>query len=448
MPKRDRITEVGIVIYDGEKITDTFSSLINPERSIPPEITRITGITNDMVEDAPYFYEVAKTIVEMTEGAIFVAHNVRFDYGFLRNEFSSLGFTYTRKLLDTVTLSRKAFPGLRSYSLGNLIRHFDIDVNARHRALDDAMATTIVLEKILKQDYGVEKTKQLIDHGIKASKLPKGITHEYIRSLPNKPGVYYFYNSYQKIVYVGKSINIQSRVIQHFSKITKKAEKMASMVTEISYELTGNELTAMLLESHEIKAYQPEINKAQRTREYRFFIHTYYDHEGYICFEYLKANKKNLQHKTILGFYGSRPAALSDLASASEQLELCHQKMGIQPDDHPCFLYKTERCYGACIGKEDAESYNERASIAADMMKRLFDENFILVLRGRTEEEKAVVLVEEGNYRGYGYVINEDLDYGVEEIKESIRYVPVTPEANGIIKTYLNKHPLTKKITF
>ena len=128
LARRDKITEIAIVLFDGNQIIDRYETLINPERSIPYEITRITGITDDMVVSAPRFYEVAKKIVEMTEGAIFVAHNVRFDYSFLREEFTSLGFTFTRRQLCTVVLSRKSFPGLRSYSLGNLIRHFGITV--------------------------------------------------------------------------------------------------------------------------------------------------------------------------------------------------------------------------------------------------------------------------------------------------------------------------------
>ncbi|MEL6973297.1 MAG: 3'-5' exonuclease, partial [Bacteroidota bacterium] len=139
---RDKITEIGIVLYDGQEIIDTYQSLINPNTYIPAGIVQLTGITQDMVREAPLFHEIARNIVEFTEGAIFVAHNVRFDYGFLREEFKRLGYTYSRKQLCTVRLSRKAFPGLPSYSLENLIRHFGIPTDARHRALADALATT------------------------------------------------------------------------------------------------------------------------------------------------------------------------------------------------------------------------------------------------------------------------------------------------------------------
>jgi len=146
-PGPDRITEIAIVLYDGQEVIDSFESLINPERSIPHNITQMTGISNEMVAGAPKFYEVAKQVVEMTQGAIFVAHNVGFDYNFIKYEFQQLGFSFRRRKLCTVRLSRKVFPGLRSYSLGNLIKHFDISVTDRHRAMADTLATVELLKK-------------------------------------------------------------------------------------------------------------------------------------------------------------------------------------------------------------------------------------------------------------------------------------------------------------
>jgi DNA polymerase-3 subunit epsilon len=446
--KRDKITEIGIVIYNGNEVLKTYQTLVNPGRSIPPEITRITNITNEMVADAPFFYEVAKDVVELTEGAIFVAHNVRFDYSFLKEEFASLGYTFTKRQLCTVRLSRKAFPGLKSYSLGNLIRHFDIDVSARHRALDDALATTELLKNILSQDYADQNIDQIVNAGIKSSKLPKEITLERLHALPETPGIYYFHNAYGKVIYVGKSINIKKRVMQHFSKSTQKAEKLAQMVTDISTEETGNELMAMLLESHEIKALQPEVNKAQRTSEYPYFIHHYYDSDGFLNYAWEKSSIKSRKNKQILSHYSSKQAALSHLAGITQELSLCQSKTDLHDKEGPCFLYKTKTCYGACVHEETAEDYNSRATLGIDMLKRIFDHNFFLTLDGRTPEEKGIVLVEEGHYKGFGYINVEDYNYGIEEIKEVIKYVPINPETNGIIRTYLHKNPFVKVTTF
>lgn len=448
MAKRDKITEIGIVLYDGEEVIKSYQTLVNPGRSIPTEITRITNITNDMVANAPFFYEVAKDVVELTEGAIFVAHNVRFDYSFLKEEFASLGYTFTKRQLCTVRLSRKAFPGLKSYSLGNLIRHFDIKVSARHRALDDAVATTELLKNILSQDYADQTIDQIVNSGIKSSKLPKEISLEKLHALPESPGVYYFHNTYNKVIYVGKSINIKKRVMQHFSKTTQKAERLARMVTDITTEETGNELLAMLLESHEIKALQPEVNKAQRTSEYPYFIHHYYDSKGYLNYAWEKSSIKSRKNKQILSHYGSKQGAISHLAGITQELALCQSKTDLYNREGPCFLYKTKMCYGACVIEESDQDYNSRAEMGVDMLKRIFDHNFFLTLDGRTPDEKGIVLVEEGHYKGYGYISIEDFNYGIEEIKEVIKYVPINPETNGIIRTYLHKNPYIKITNF
>ncbi len=438
MAKRDRITEVGIVIHDGEKIIEEYESLVNPGRSIPPNITRITGITNEMVKDAPPFYKIAKTIVEMTEGAVFVAHNVRFDYGFIRHAFDELGYTYSKRQLCTVRLSRKAFPGLKSYSLGNLIKHFNISVNARHRALDDARATAIILGKILSVQENDTHVKMLVNEGIKESRLPRNITLDFLHELPEKTGVYYFYNEYGNPIYIGKSINIKKRVFQHFSKTTKKAENLQKYVNNISFELTGSELASMVLESNEIKKYRPEINKAQKTREYPYFIHHYIDEGGYMSFGFLKTSKKNEKDKNILGYYSSTRSCKSILTGLCKDLELCEYKCGFEKiSDGACYSYKLQRCHGACILEESPDSYNLRANTAKEFLTKNFSDDFILVDIGKTKEEKSVFLIQDGHFRGYGYIGLEELNQGIEEILESIQYQLPNPELNNIVRNYI-----------
>ena len=228
---RDRITEVAVVLFDGKTILDSWQSLVNPETYIPYGITELTGITQEMVDDAPKFYEIGKKVVEMTEGAIFTAHNVRFDYSFIREEFKRLGYTYSRKQLCTVRLSRKAFPGMGSYSLGSLIYQFEIVVKDRHRAMADAMATTELLGKILNREENEEEVKQLVNLGIRESLLPKNWTVENIHALPDACGVYYFHDEAGNVLYVGKSKNIRKRVATHFANKTEKARKLQERAT-------------------------------------------------------------------------------------------------------------------------------------------------------------------------------------------------------------------------
>ncbi len=439
MSKRDKITEIGIVVTDGQKVIKKFSSLVNPERSIPLEIIRITGITNDMVSDAPKFYEIAKEVVEYTEDCIFVAHNVRFDYSFLREEFSKLGYTYTKKQLCTVRLSRKAFPGLKSYSLGNLINHFGISVDARHRALDDALATTEIFHMILSNEENKEAANVLINLGLKESKLPNGISIQQLHDLPEEHGVYYFINGYGKVVYVGKSKNIKKRVFQHFTKNNQKALNMVRMVHEISYELLGNELCSLLYETQEIKRLRPEINKAQKNLNYPYFIHQTFNDNGYYVFEILKAGKKNENGKNLLCRFKSKMAAKSMLAYLRRELNLCGHLTNLETGSFSCNYYQLGSCYGACSKMESAIDYNERAILASSLIDQKFDKDFIVIGNGRNDDEKSVVLVEEGYYKGMGFASKRTLDYGIEEILECINYVNQYPENNRIIRQYMHK---------
>ena len=438
MSQRDKITEIGVVIYDGERVVKSWETLINPERSIPYNITGITGITNEMVEDAPRFYEVAKDFVEVTEGCVFVAHNVRFDYGFLRKEFENLGYTYTRKQLCTVKLSRKVFPRLKSYSLGNLIKHFNIEVPSRHRALADAEATAIIFDKIVKSQIGQDNIDQLINYGIKETRLPGDITIESLDKLPEASGVYYMHNSYGHVVYVGKSKNIKKRIIQHFQKVTKKNEDMLKMVHSFSFEITGSEFIALLLESKEIKSLSPVLNKAQRTKTYPYFIYTFRDLRGVTNFAIQKSNKKNKEGKLILNYYSSRMSAKSSIKRILKHFELCDHYVGLSdPDGEACFSYQTKKCLGMCKLEESSEDYNERADLAIEYLTNHFQEDFLIITEGRNFEERGLVLVQDKDYRGFGYMHKDDIDLGIEECLEAIDYVEPNPETNMLVRNFL-----------
>ena len=440
LSKRDRITEIGIVIHDGKQVVESYETLVNPERSIPSNITRITGITDDMVADAPKFYQIAKKIVELTEDTIFVAHNVRFDYSFIKQEFENLGYTFSKKQLCTVRLTKKVFPGIKSYSLGSLINHFNIEVHSRHRALEDARATAIIFDKILKSNEGQLSINKFINGALALTKLPEGVSKEDIKSLPETHGVYYMHDADGEIVYIGKSINIQKRIIQHFGKVSAKNQKMLNKVSSFSYEETGSELIALLLESKEIKKYNPEINRAQRKKSYPYFIHHYLNLKGYITFGILKSTVKNKDGKNILTFCTSKNSASSYMRRIVKDLQLCDKYCDLGSfDEKPCMQYSMENCLGACISQEDTESYNQRASMAISYLNTFFDENFFLLVQGRNAEEKGIVLVEEGVFKGYGFIALDQLQYGIEDVKESIQFDIDwdEKETNLIIKNYM-----------
>ncbi len=447
MAKRDKIIEIAVVIHDGYAIVDQFSSLINPDRSIPYEITRITGIDNEMVNDAPRFYEIAKEFILITQGAIFVAHNVNFDYSFIREEFDKLGYTFSMRQLCTVKLSRKSFPGLRSYSLGNLIGHFDIKVNARHRALDDAIATAQIFSMILAIKDSSEDVSILVNRGVKETKLPESITIERLQSLPESIGVYYFYDVYGTIIYVGKSINIRSRIMQHFSQINAKSEKLMRLANDIDIVETGSELIALLLESEEIKMLNPQINKAQKTRLYPYILYSWKDDTGYLHLGIKKESSKSRVSEKTLSYCSSLQSGKSILSFIREEFQLCEEKIGVQGDKlKRCIYHSMGECYGACMQIESPIDYNSRAEMAEQHLTKIFDHDFIIITEGRNKEELGLVLVEDCAYKGYGYISYEDANMGIEEMKEAIEARYSSPESNTIIQLFIKEKKYLKKI--
>ena len=440
MATRGKIIEIAIAIHDGNKIIDTYETLINPETHIPRAITNLTGITQEMVADAPKFYEIAKKIVEITEKTIFVAHNVRFDYSFVREEFRRLGFAYSRRQLCTVRLSRSSFPGLPSYSLSNLIKHFKLPCSSRHRAMGDVEATVVLFEKILAKEKSSEDLDQMVNLGVKESLLPKNISLERLHELPEECGVYYFHDEAGDIVYVGKSINIKKRVMEHFAKVTEKARKLQQYVDDISFEITGSELVALLFESYEIKRLRPLVNRAQRRRFFPYVIYQYDNEAGYTCMDISKPTNKVREGLKIVAEYPKTGSARGYLKKAVELFQLCPFYCNLEKSSQPCFNYHLKKCEGACIEKEAADDYNERAQEAIEYLATVFNEDFFVIDQGRTKTEKSVVLVEQGNYKGFGYIEEEDMN-GLEALRDAIQTKQGNPETAKIIRRFLaGKH--------
>ncbi len=400
----------------------------------------MTGITDKMVADAPLFCEVAKDIVLKTEGAIFVAHNARFDYGFLREEFARLGYSYTRKQLCTVRLSKKMLPELRSHSLDSLIRHFSLKVENRHRALDDALATAEVFQRITQTGYGQYEVSEIINMGIKEARLPSTITLEHLHHLPEAAGVYYFHDNDGKVIYAGKSIHIKKRVIQHFAENSTKANKMQQRVHDITYTLTGSELIASLLENAEIKRLQPDINRAQRRKSFPFAIYYYFDEGGYIQMKVGKKNKIEAPGTAaILHELPDHLSATGYLRGLTDRYGLCMKKTDIDTGPGSCFYHQVGKCAGACMGYEHPDSYNDRVRQAVAATQKNIDEDFVIADRGRTPGEVSLILVSKGRVMGWGYV---DEDHTISDLKDVIHHIEVRqsmPEDHKFLRHYISQ---------
>jgi DNA polymerase-3 subunit epsilon len=442
--RTEKITEVAIYLHDGEKITEEFVTLVNPERSIPYFITNLTGITNEMVEDAPRFYEIAKTIVELTDGRAFVAHNAKFDYSFIRHEFKSLGFNYRRKVIDTVTLSRKLFPGHRSYSLGNICRDLKIDIKGRHRASGDALATVKLFEMLLKKDIDTNGARSNLIRNTRLSKLNPRLDISKIDSIPDEPGIYYFYNETGDLIYIGKSRNLQQRISTHLSNnTTNRSMEMRDLIADIDWVRTGSELIALLMESFEIKENKPLYNRAQRRTGFQWAIFSFTDRNGYLNFRFGQTNSD----ENPLSVFSSREKAKSRLTSLVETYELCQKLAGLYESDEACFQYHVGICKGACCGKETPKEYNERACRAAEEFV-FTRRNFFIIDKGRDEEERCAVKVINGKYAGYGYFNINDMGFGLSAVHDCIIQAPDNNDIQVILKQYLRSYRVEKIIEF
>lgn len=442
--RTEKITEIAIYLHDGEKITDEWVTLVNPERSIPYFITNLTGITNEMVQDAPKFYEIAKKIVEMTEGRAFVAHNAKFDYSFIRQEFKSLGFNYRRKILDTVSLGRKLFPGHRSYSLGNICRDLNININGRHRAAGDALATVKLFEMLLEKDSELNGSRSNLIRNTRLSKLNPKLDITKLDQIPDSPGVYYFYNEEGELIYIGKSRNLQERISTHLSNnTTSRSMEMRDLIADIDWEETGSELIALLMESFEIKENKPLYNRAQRRTGFQWAVFSFYDKKGYLNFRFGTTGSG----ENPLSVFSTRDKARSRLESLTEYYNLCQKLTGLYESDEACFQYHVGICRGACCGKEKPGEYNERALRAADEF--VFSRrNFFIIDKGRHDEEKCAVKIINGKYAGYGYFNISDMGFGLSAVHDCIKPAQDNNDIQVILKQYLRSNKVEKIIEF
>jgi DNA polymerase III subunit epsilon len=438
-PKNSKITEIAIYKHDGFQVIDEFSSLVNPEMRIPEFVSRLTGITDRMVENSPKFYEIAKQIIEFTSDCIFVAHNVGFDYGILRNEFKMLGYDYRRPHLCTVRASRYVIPGMASYSLGKLTRELGIQLENRHRAGGDALATAHLFTLLVEKDPANLQT--FIQQEVNPRILHPNLDLETLDELPSKTGVYKFYNETNQLIYIGKSKDIKKRVEQHLRNSTsKKAIQMRQEITRIEFELTGSELIALLLEAELVKTMQPLYNRMLRKNKYPYGLFDYIDERGYRRLVIGQTSKHN---ETPITSFTTKKEAASYLTSICEQHRLCQKLCDLYSSTGACFHHSIKECNGACLGEESSEEYNLRVD------KLIYDqmfgkESFYIIDKGRHKGEKSLVMVERGIYSGFGFAPYHFNSLPVHRWNRFIELHQESRDSRTILSVFLRKNSIQK----
>ncbi len=426
----NKVTEVAVLIHDGVQVVDEYQTLVNPECGIPIGITSLTGISNEMVADAPKFFEVAKDIYELLDGNIFVAHNVNFDYSFLKREFQELGGNINLNKLCTVRLSRKILPGYKSYSLGRLCDELGIANHARHRAMGDARATAELMTLLIQKDSQGD-IETALKRNSKEADLPPYLPKKVFDELPDGTGVYYFHDEHGKVIYVGKANDIKKRIRGHFSSTDVVYKQgLKDKLYDITYEICGDEMIAFLLESYEIKRLFPMFNKAQKFPTGRYGLYHYEDGRG---FHRLSIGKVAKGHAPLISFT-SFDRARSYLIQKVKEFNL---------NPELCSLPATMMKY---FGYSFKTSTQEEIDIQNDLVEQAIraikddTQTFCLLGRGRQYPEKSVVLVEAGTYKGFGYYEDADRSFDtIESVKEVIKPFPDNPDVQRIVNQFYNK---------
>jgi DNA polymerase III subunit epsilon len=431
------ITEIAIAIHDGEKLVDYYETLINPQVPIPRYIQALTGITPAMLSQAPLFEEVAHSIYNLLRDKVFVAHNVNFDYSFVKYQLAQVGYEIDCKKLCTVRLGKRVLPGHLSYSLGKLCRSLDIEIENRHRAGGDTKATVKLFEHILRNDHEGEIKKMLKGHS-KESFLPPHLAVEKVSKLPSCPGVYYFHNAKGKVVYVGKAKDLKKRVTSHFSnnKPGKQKQEFLREIYNITYQECGSELMAFILESIEIKRLWPLYNRSMKGFEQAYGLYMYEDGRGYQRLV-IEKKKKQLQPLYTFNVLLEGHNLLKGLIS---EFNLCPKL---------CYI---DTSPGTSIVDEEslsANQYNDRVSTALEYLKSSLPTFAVVenVALPKKEDKRGIILVEKGRFYGMGYVPSSFSFSRIDEFKQHLTPYPENGYIRGLVHQYATKYP-ERKIVF
>lgn len=419
------ITEIAIIVTDGKSILHQYQTLINPQQKIPYYITKLTGINDAMVANAPLFEEVAEKIYNLLKDSIFVAHNVNFDYSFVNASLKANNYHLHNKKLCTVRYGKKVFAGLPSYSLGNFCKKLGIPVYDRHRAGGDCMATYHLLKMLLANDTN-DVLEKLLKNKQSEKNLPLQVEANNYKQLPNSIGVYYFLDKKEKIIYIGKAKNIKKRVASHFAgnKTSKQRQEFIRNIAHIKYTIVATELMSLILESTEIKKYWPKYNQSQKYFEPQYALYQYTDQLGYLrlCVD---KKKKHLPH---IATVASKTAGLITLRKLVIAYNLCPYKSSvayIAAETNHC------NCNNSCTQYTSFTTYNNAVKNAVASLNAA-KENFFIIDEGLQQNEKSIIQVAAGNFTAMGYATFENKKIDTTQLQQ----LPYNNYINTLVMQY------------
>lgn len=436
------ITEIAVFVSDGEKIVQQYHNLLNPEYTIPRYVEVLTGITNAMVEHEKLFSSIADEVYEILHDKVFVAHNVNFDYSFIRYYLAQSGHHLNCKKLCTVRLGRQILPGIPSYSLGNLCRHLGIQIEQRHRAGGDAAATVRLFHHLLQNDTN-GYVQSILKAKSKEQYAPPNLPVEQIQQIPDRPGVYYFHDQKGKVIYVGKAKSLAKRVNSHFANnnVARQKQEFLRKIHNISYKICGTELMAFILESVEIKNIWPQQNRSQKRFEQAYALYSFEDRNGYIRLAIEKKNK-NLQPLYTFNLLAEGHNLLRKLCV---QFHLCPKLCFLQSSSINCVGIEEKRCFGACELQEKPEEYNNRAKQCIDYLNKELP-SFALLDTGLKHPEQSCILMEKGRFYGMGYLPGDCAVHSIDELKNYLTPYSENDYIRGLVHQYAARFPHKKKV--
>ena len=435
-PVRGRVIEVAAIRVERGEVVAEYSQLIDPGTELPRFISQLTGITSDDLRGAPVFLQVADELHRILDGAIFVAHNVRFDYSFLKQEFARVGREFSPKQLCTVRLSRALYPEHKSHKLANLIERHGFTYAARHRAYDDAHVLWQFLQHV-EQSFSQDVLETAIAKQIKRPSLPKNIDPLIIQDLPETTGVYIFEDNQGRPLYIGKSVNIKKRVLSHFSRDHEHVGefKIAQAIHTIRTQETNSELEALLLESQLVKDLQPLHNKLLRRTDTLMIARQQPNSDGYQTLVLEEASPDAIQDASnVLAIYPRRSSARQSIETLQKTYDLCPKLLGMEKSKGACFLYQLRKCRGACVNLEPTIMYNQRLATAFERQRlQAWPYKSAITIQDSTSDKTSGVIVD-----NWCVVATFTQDEGCEPIiKRQERGFDL--DAYKIIQSYLNQ---------